>query len=168
MLKIKKTLDYGQSIINAVAEGRVIVASKENSGRYNGMTIGWGFFGVMWNEEIFLTAIKPKRYTWKVIKESGRFTVNVLDSSYKEALAYFGTETGYKINKFSSGLLHVAQIPGFTSPLKEADLCIECSVITSNNIEPFVLPENYVESYYKNEPSFHTMLYGKVENVYKK
>lgn len=132
--------------------------------RVNGMTIGWGFFGIMWEEEYFITAVRPQRFTWRLIKESKRFTLNFLSEEHREALNYFGRVSGYQEDKFEKGLLHLDELEGFSAPIKEAHTLIECSVTFANNVEPFVLPQEIIDRFYKDH-GFHTLFFGKIEKV---
>ncbi|PLV59518.1 hypothetical protein AS005_05940 [Thermotoga sp. KOL6] len=131
------------------------------------MTIGWGFFGIMWNEEYFISAVRPQRFTWRLVKETKRFTLNFLDNRYQEALDYFGSVSGYHEDKFKKGLLHLDEIDGFTAPIREAHTVIECSVTFANNVEPFVLPQELIDKFY-GDHGFHTLFFGKVERIHRK
>lgn len=166
-MKERSFLANSQRLINDLKKGNVVLTTKGKNERANGMTIGWGFFGIMWNEEYFIAAVRPNRFTWRLIHDSKRFTLNFLDEGYEEALNYFGTVSGYKEDKFSKGLLTLEIIEGFTAPLKEAHTIVECKVVFVNNIEPFGLPQDYIDNFYTDN-GFHTMLYGKVEKVLRK
>ncbi|WP_101513321.1 flavin reductase family protein [Thermotoga sp. SG1] len=152
-----------ERLLEDLRKGRVILTSKMKD-RVNGMTIGWGFFGIMWEEEYFITAVRPQRFTWRLIKESRRFTLNFLSEEHREALNYFGRVSGYQEEKFKKGLLHLDELEGFTAPIKEAHTLIECSVTFANNVEPFVLPQGIIDRFYKDH-GFHTLFFGKIEKV---
>ncbi|AAD35649.1 flavin reductase family protein [Thermotoga maritima] len=152
-----------EGLLEDLREGRVILTSKAGN-RVNGMTIGWGFFGIIWEEEYFISAVRPQRFTWRLVKESKRFTLNFLSEEYREALNYFGRVSGYQENKFEKGLLHLDELEGFTAPIKEAHTLIECSVTFASNVEPFVLPVEIIDKFYKDH-GFHTLFFGKIEKV---
>lgn len=134
--------------------------------RVNGMTIGWGFFGIMWEEEYFITAVRPQRFTWRLIKESKRFTLNFLSEEHREALNYFGRVSGYQEDKFEKVLLHLDELEGFSAPIKEAHTLIECSVTFANNVEPFVLPQEIIDRFYKDH-GFHTLFLGRSRRCFR-
>ncbi|AJG40240.1 MULTISPECIES: flavin reductase family protein [Thermotoga] len=152
-----------ERLLEDLRKGRVILTSRAKD-RVNGMTIGWGFFGIMWEEEYFITAVRPQRFTWRLIKESKRFTLNFLSEEHREALNYFGRVSGYQEDKFEKVLLHLDELEGFSAPIKEAHTLIECSVTFANNVEPFVLPQEIIDRFYKDH-GFHTLFFGKIEKV---
>lgn len=166
-MKMGNFLKGSQRLIDDLEKGNVILSTKGKYERANGMTIGWGFFGIMWNEEYFIAAVRPNRFTWRLIHDSKRFTLNFLDERYREAIDYFGTTSGYDEDKFAKGLLTLETLEGFTAPIKEAHTVVECKVVFANNIEPFGLPQDYIDNFYTDN-AFHTMLYGKIENILKR
>jgi len=56
----------------------VIVVSLDSNGKPNGMTAAW-ITPVSMKPPLITVSIAPRRYTYKLIKETGDFTVNVLD-----------------------------------------------------------------------------------------
>lgn len=95
-----------------------------------------------------------------------RFTLNFLSEEYREALNYFGRVSGYQENKFEKGLLHLDELEGFTAPIKEAHTLIECSVTFASNVEPFVLPVEIIDKFYKDH-GFHTLFLGRSKRCFK-
>ena len=83
----KKQVGYSdciEEIIKGFNEDRVLLVSQGNQGIPNAMTIGWGQVGIIWRKPIFTVLVRPSRYTYSLIEQSGDFTVNVLPSSMKE------------------------------------------------------------------------------------
>lgn len=158
--------DNLKKMFTELDNGNVIIATVDPESGPSGMTIAWGFFGIMWNEYTFIAAIRPSRYTYRGIKSSGRFTVNFLGSEYKEALAYFGSVSGYDENKFEKGYLEIDENnTDFSASFIESNIVLECEVTTANQIEPFVLKDEYTEKNYRKDNGFHTMIYGKIVNM---
>jgi len=155
-----------EEMFESLEKGRAILATVDDETGPTGMTIAWGFFGNMWNEYTFICAVRPNRYTYRGIKTTGKFTVNFFDENHSQALAYFGTVSGYDENKFEKGYITAEkENDGFTAAIKEARMVIECEVVTANQIEPFILKNEYTQQHYKNDNGFHTMIYGKVINI---
>ena len=46
----------------------LLMAGNENG--YNSMTISWGYMGVMFNKPVFLTVVRPQRYTKEFLNKS--------------------------------------------------------------------------------------------------
>ncbi len=159
-------LEFSQQCMDDLQKGRIIITSVDARGKPNGMTVAWGFFGFMWNEPYFISAVRPQRYTWRLIKETGRFCVNCFSDVYQEALRFFGTESGYNLDKFQTGSLHLDKVPGFTAPIQEAHTLFECAVVTTTQIQPFELPFDYIEKNYRADNGYHTLFFGRLENAY--
>ncbi len=63
-----------------------LLAAASPSGGANVMTIGWATFGIVWNRPVCMVMIRPTRYTFTLIEESGAFTVNVPTSGMDDVL----------------------------------------------------------------------------------
>ncbi|HOO32160.1 MAG TPA: flavin reductase [Thermotogota bacterium] len=145
--------------------GKVLLSANDIERGTSGMTIGWGFFGNMWNQPFFVTAVRPQRYTLNALKASDRFSVNFFADTYKDALSYFGTVSGYDENKFMSEKLHATDKSNGYAPVDEAALTLNCSIITSNQIEPYNLDHEYIDKFYKQDNGYHVMLYGRIDDI---
>jgi flavin reductase (DIM6/NTAB) family NADH-FMN oxidoreductase RutF len=76
----KKTTDYRGHIeesVKAFGEDRVLLVSCGKEGAPNVMAIGWGTTGIIWRRPIFVVLVRPSRYTYKLIEETGEFTVTL-------------------------------------------------------------------------------------------
>ena len=148
----------------SLSKGNVILTTRDASGKANGMTVAWGFFGCLWNEPYFLATVRPYRFTWKGIRDSRRFTVNVLSDTYAEALKYFGTVSGRSEDKFAKGLLQLDEtLNDYCAPIREAHLILDCAVVTANNLQPFFIPEEAIQKFYQNDNGYHTIFYGRID-----
>jgi len=74
--------------------GGLLLASVGRDGRPNVMTIGWGLMGTLWARPVFVVAVRPSRYTHRLIEETGEFTVNVPRKGMEEIVEYCGTVSG--------------------------------------------------------------------------
>jgi flavin reductase (DIM6/NTAB) family NADH-FMN oxidoreductase RutF len=150
----------------SLSKGNVILTTKEAAGRANGMTVAWGFFGNLWNESFFIATVRPYRYTWKGIRESQRFTVNVLSDEYSEGLKYFGTVSGRTEDKFEKGYLHLDDtLEEYCAPILEAHLILDCTVVTTNNLQPCLISEETIRQFYQSDNGYHTLFYGRIDRM---
>lgn len=161
-------LELSQQCTEDLQKGRIVITSVNAEGKANGMTVAWGFTGFMWNEPYFVAAVRPQRYTWLQIKESGFFSVNCFSQEHHEGLKYFGTESGYRADKFAEGLFHLDRMEGFTAPIVEAHLLLECKVITTTQIQPYELPLDYIKKNYAADNGYHTLFFGLIEAFVKR
>ena len=84
------------------------------------------------NPPLLLTALAPERRTYRIVRESGYFTVNYLDFSKTEALALLGDVSARfapdKFEKASVKFAPARRIP--SAAIEGASAVIECSLKT--------------------------------------
>jgi flavin reductase (DIM6/NTAB) family NADH-FMN oxidoreductase RutF len=66
----------------------------------NGMTAAW-VSQVSLNPLLIMASIAPPRYSHRLIRDSGIFAINVLDSTQVELAKRFGYKSGRKVDKFA-------------------------------------------------------------------
>ncbi|GAG03898.1 unnamed protein product, partial [marine sediment metagenome] len=77
-----------------LANPGLLLASTKRSGASNVMTIGWGSVGIIWGKPLFVVLVRPSRYTYGFIHDSGVFTVNVPTEEMREWVNLCGTRSG--------------------------------------------------------------------------
>ncbi len=107
----------------------VLVGSfHEELGR-NLITIAWCGVGCS-DPEIISVSIRPERYSYRMIEESGCFTVNIPTADMAGQVNLCGTVSGRDVDKFAeSGL---TPVPGKKVPaplVGECPLNIECRLV---------------------------------------
>ena len=78
----------------------LLLASIGKNGENNIMTIGWGLIGVLFRKPTFIVAVRKSRYSYKLLNETGVFTVNVPGEGMAEAVDFCGTKSGRDYDKF--------------------------------------------------------------------
>ena len=74
-------------------------------------------------------SVRPSRYSYNIIKESGEFAVNLTPSSLIRAADTCGVLTGAKVDKFAKCGLHKTAASKLECPLiEESPLSLECKV----------------------------------------
>jgi flavin reductase (DIM6/NTAB) family NADH-FMN oxidoreductase RutF len=66
----------------------------------NGMTAAW-VSQVSLNPLLIMASVAPPRYSHRLIRDSGIFAINVLDSTQVELAKRFGYKSGRKVDKFA-------------------------------------------------------------------
>src|SRR4030043_1814217 len=144
----KKTTDYRDHIedtIKAFGEDRVLLVSRGKEGLPNVMAIGWGTAGIIWRRPIFVVLVRPSRYTYKLIEETGEFTVNIVPPQIKEVVQDCGTVSGRDHNKFKEKNLTPLPSKTIKTPIiKECILHFECQVVNRNDLIPSELRKSIV------------------------
>jgi flavin reductase (DIM6/NTAB) family NADH-FMN oxidoreductase RutF len=165
-LKVKCDLDDVFKIMNQkLRNGGLLLttAGKENS--TNVMTIGWCLAGVLWGEPICMVAVRPSRHTFKLIEESGEFTVNIPKDGMEEAVAYCGKVSGRDYDKFKESKLATEKGRMVKSPLvTDCVAHLECRVIGKSKVVPDLLTAGVKEKAYPNG-DYHTLYYGRLISV---
>ncbi|MDW8048470.1 MAG: flavin reductase family protein [Nitrososphaerota archaeon] len=134
--------------------------------RANVMAIGWGLNGILWRKPFFMVAVRPSRYTFKLIEETGDFTINVPKEGMEELVRYCGTVSGRDHNKIKEKRLTLLPGKFVTSPIiAECIINYECRVAYKTKVDPEHLPQDISFSCYPND-DFHTLFFGEIVNVY--
>jgi flavin reductase (DIM6/NTAB) family NADH-FMN oxidoreductase RutF len=161
----KILVEYGSHIeetTKAFSEGRVLLVSSGKEGLPNVMAIGWGLAGTIWKKPVFLVLVRPSRYTYKLIEETGEFTVNVVSPELKEAATYCGTVSGRDHDKFKEkGLTQIPSLKVRTPIIKEGVLHFECRVVYKSDLIPSELEKDIISSAYP-QGDFHRTYFGEI------
>ena len=162
----KKLVDFREcqaETIKAFDQKRVLLAAQGLSGKPNVMTIGWGSLGIIWKRSVFTIYVRPSRYTYSLIEESGEFTVNVLPPGMEEVAKYCGSTSGRDVNKFEAkGLTPIPASRLKTPIIKECIIHFECRVIYKNPLVPAELEKPILTETYGDSPDFHMIYFGEI------
>lgn len=55
-------------------ESRAVAAAGDEQS-YNGMTVGWGTMGILWNKNVVTVYIRPQRYTRELMDKNDKFSL---------------------------------------------------------------------------------------------
>lgn len=140
----------------------LLLASVGLDGKYNAMAIGWGLIGRVWRDPIFMVAVRPTRYTHKLIEEINEFTVNVPGDCMEEIVNYCGTVSGRDYDKFKEVGLTAEKGKRVKSPIiSECIAYYECKVIGKSKVIPDLLSSEVKRRYYLSE-NYHTLYFGRI------
>ena len=108
-----------------------IPAVMVTSGTYensNIMTVAWtGIINT--NPAMCYISVRPERYSYNLIKESGEFVINLTNKQLAYATDWCGVRSGEKFDKFKEMKLHKEKAQFVKAPLiKESPVSIECKV----------------------------------------
>ena len=105
-----------------------VLVSCSNKDKSNIFTVAWT--GII-NSEPAMTyiSVRPERYSYDMIKETGEFVINLTTKDLVFATDYAGVTSGRKVNKIEKLGLHLEKCNFVNAPmLKESPVCIECKV----------------------------------------
>lgn len=144
-----------------IGEEWFLVTAGNESG-YNTMTASWGFAGVMWAKNMFITVIRPCRHTYGFAEKEEYFTACFFDEDKKPALSYCGSHSGRDVNKAKATGLTPAFIDG-TTAFEEAKLIFICKKSYSQQLDnDLLLPS--LQNMNSSEP-IHKMFIGEIIKV---
>lgn len=140
----------------------ITAGSLEN---YNTMTASWGGVGIMWNQPVITTYIRPQRYTKEFIDKEKYFTVSFYDEKFKPQLQLCGTKSGREINK-TKETGFTPKIFGESVAFEQAKTVLVCEKQYVQQINPQgFLNSKIIDTSYPNE-DFHFMYISKIVETY--
>lgn len=105
-----------------------VMVSSGTMEKPNVMTVAWT--GIL-NTEPAMTyiSVRPERYSYNLIKESGEFVINLTTEELAYATDYVGVRSGRNENKFETLNLSLEKSNNISTPMiKESPVSIECKV----------------------------------------
>ena len=140
---------------------------KSRSNEVNVMTIGWALFGVIWREPTLMVAVRPSRYTFKLIENADDFTVTVPFAGMNKQLAFCGSHSGSDTDKFKECDLVALPSQKVHSPIIKAKAAryYECKIVQATAMDKDRLDSVYNQNQYLDH-SYHTYYFGKIVACY--
>ena len=104
----------------------VLVSAADEEGNTNVLTVAWA--GTVCSDPPMVSvSIRPERYSYRMIKETGEFVINLTTEELAYATDYCGVVSGRDADKFKN--MHLTPVKGDVekAPLiKESPVNIEC------------------------------------------
>lgn len=107
----------------------VMVSMQGRDGKKNIITIAWAGT-VCTNPPMVSISIRPERYSYDIIRETGEFVINLTTRELAKATDYCGVRSGRDVDKFKD--MHLTAMEGqvVKAPLiAESPVNIECKVV---------------------------------------
>ena len=106
----------------------VMVTAADDEGHDNIITVAWAGT-VCTNPPMVSISIRPERHTWKMIRDTGEFVINLTTEKLAYATDYCGVKSGRDVDKFlETGLTREAAAHVGAPMIKESPVSIECRV----------------------------------------
>lgn len=106
----------------------VMVTVADREGKPNIITVAWAGT-VCTNPPMVSISVRPERYSYPILKETGEFVINLATRELVYAVDYCGVKSGRDVDKFAK--LRLGQLPasGVGAPLiRESPVNMECRV----------------------------------------
>ena len=105
-----------------------VMVSCGNMEKSNIITVAWtGILNT--NPAMVYISVRPTRYSYNLIKESGEFVINLTTKDLAYATDWCGVKTGAKVDKFAEMHLTKEKAKFVKCPMiKESPVSVECKV----------------------------------------
>lgn len=106
----------------------VIVTAADQEGKTNMLTIAWTGT-ICTNPPMAYISVRPERYSYTMIRETGEFVINLTTRAVAAAADYCGVRSGRDVDKWKeTGLTPEAAAQVKPPLIKECPVNIECKV----------------------------------------
>lgn len=107
----------------------VMVSTADKKGRANILTVAWTGT-VCTNPAMVYISVRPERYSYSLLKESGEFVINLTTKKLLYATDWCGVKSGRDVDKWKE--MHLTQRKAhklsYAPVIKESPVNIECRV----------------------------------------
>lgn len=154
--------------IGTLKKYMLVTSGINEPGKFNSMTVDWGFFGAIWRRPCVLLSIRPIRYTYEFISSCADFTVSTFPQTYRDILLMLGKKSGRDCNKMEeSGLTAIdstkVKAPSFT----QAVMTLECKKIFVTDLKKEDILDPRVIAEWYPEDNYHKIIIGEIVAVFK-
>lgn len=101
----------------------VMVSAGDKEGNINIITVAWTGT-ICTNPAMLYISVRPERYSYNMIRESGEFVVNLTTEALVKATDYCGVRSGRDVDKWKEAKL----TPGKANELQYAPIIVESPV----------------------------------------
>ena len=158
--------DYFPEVIRRMRGDGLLLVTSDAAGKPNVMTIGWGAIGSIWGRPTFTVLVRPSRYTYSRLEQSGDFTVNVPPRELAAALNLCGTVSGRDHDKFKEAGLTLLPGKQVRPPIvAECVVHYECRTLHRNDVAPTALVQAVLDDAYP-AGDFHRVYFGEIVAAY--
>lgn len=106
----------------------VMVSVTDGKGQDNIITVAWAGT-VCTNPPMVSISVRPSRYSYEMLKETGEFVINLTTEELAFATDFCGVRSGRDVDKFQEMHLTKEKAQFVKAPMiGEAPVCIECRV----------------------------------------
>lgn len=139
----------------------VMVTAADQEGNSNIFTVAWAGT-VCTNPPMLTISVRPERYSYHMIKETGEFVVNLTTEDLAFATDYCGVRSGRDTDKWKDTGLTKEKATKVSVPLiKESPVNIECKVVRIDELGSHhmflaeVVAVDVDEAYFDEKDTFH-------------
>ena len=139
----------------------VMVSAADKEEKYNIITVAWAGT-ICTNPPMVSISVRPERYSYHMIEETGEFVINLTNEALAYATDYCGVRSGKYVDKFKELHLTPERADFVKAPLiAESPVNIECRVVQKEELGSHhmfiaeVLAVHVDDAYMDEKNSFH-------------
>lgn len=110
---------------------KVLVSCRGLDGEDNVLAVAY-CANCSYDPPMVIVGIVPTRYSYKMIKESGVFVVNLVEKEYEKTFKYLGSNSKRDVDKIAKMNVRTSEAIKINAPLlQDCPVNIECKVVNS-------------------------------------
>ena len=158
--------DHFTQVLQRMYQDGLLLVTADAAQKPNVMTIGWGAIGSIWGRPVFIVLVRPSRYTYSRLEQTGEFTVNVPPPELTAAVSLCGTVSGRDADKFKeAGLTPVPGRQVRPPIIAECVVHYECRTLHKNDVAPDAMAQAVLDDAYP-AGDFHRLYFGEIVAAY--
>ena len=112
----------------------VMVSVADRDGNANIITVAWAGT-VCTNPPMVSISVRPERFSYHMLEETGEFVINLTTEQLVEACDYCGVKSGRDVDKFQEMQLSKLPMPHVKAPaIAQSPVNIECRVVEQKEL----------------------------------
>lgn len=112
----------------------VMVSLADKDGKNNIITVAWAGT-ICTNPPMLSISVRPERYSYNMIKNTGEFVVNLTTEELVRACDFCGVKSGRDVDKFKEMKLTPLKMEHVSAPgISESPVNIECKVVEAKEL----------------------------------
>ena len=136
--------------------------------RWNTMTAGWGFLGVMWAKPAFGIVVRDSRFTYSFLEETNGFTCSFFSPEFADALLFCGSHSGRDTDKAAKTGLKPVVVDGPEGldlvTFEQANMVFCCSKASATDINPEDFVDPGIAKHYPKK-DYHRLYIGFIDRI---
>ena len=154
---------FNQNVFTEINDKWGIITAGDKTVGFNGMTVSWGGFGIMWNKPVAFIFVRKSRYTHEFMDREEYFTLSFYPEEYRKILGVLGSKSGRDMDKMNGSGLTAKEVPN-SMTFEEAEITIVCRKMFMQRLEPSNISDLNAAKFYTGD-AVHDMYIGEVVDI---
>lgn len=135
--------------------------------KFNTMTAGWGYMGVLWGRPGVVVLVRPSRYTYEFLNDNEYFTLSFFGQKYRRELAFCGAKSGRDVDKIAeTGFTPVFSECG-APYFEEAETVLVCRRRFERELTEADVPEEDRKRFFSDN-CYHRIYFAEITEAFER